>query len=138
MQILNLTDEIQISKKSNKTQINRKLNSENITVSIDTKGEELFYQLKFPLRNLTFIENQLPSLGISIEGLKRPSSSQRNLNGGGRPAGVGGGRPSGTGGGRPAGVGGGRPSGNTSETSPFASMSDDINIWFLLELSPKS
>lgn len=142
-QISTLSDDIQISINGKVTQINKKLNSENISVSIDTDGEELVYQLKLPLSKLTFVEGQLPSLGISIEGIQRPSSAQGNPSGG-RPAGVGGGRPSGTGGGRPAGVGGGRPggggrpSGSTTQQSPFASLSSDIDIWLLLEINPKS
>lgn len=135
IQISELSDDIQMSLNGKETIINKKLNNENISVSIDTNGEELFYQLKLPLSKLTFIEDQLPSLGISIEGKKQPSSAQGNPSGG-RPAGVGGGRPAGVGGGRPG--GGGRPSGSTTPQSPFASLSNDINIWFLIEINPKS
>lgn len=143
--ITGLPDEIKISLNGKQTLINRALNTEGISVTVNANEEELNYQIKLPLDHLALNSTQLPSLGISIEGIKRPENAQGNPNGsrpsgvgGGRPAGVGGGRPSGVGGGRPAGVGGGRPGGNSTTKSPVDGLSSAINIWFLLEMDAKS
>lgn len=135
--ISGLSNDIKIRLNGKQSFINRELNAEGISVSISSQEGQLKYQLKLPLKNLDFSNNQLTSLGISIEGIKRPENAQGNPNGG-RPTGVGGGRPSGVGGGRPSGVGGGRPSGNRTTKSPVDGLSSAINIWFLLEMGTKS
>ena len=143
--ITGLSDKIKISLNGKQTLINKELNTEGISVSINANEEELNYQIKLPLNYLAFNSSQLPSLGISIEGIKKPANAQGNPNGGrpagvggGRPAGAGGGRPAGVGGGRPSGSGGGRPSGNSSAQSPVDGLSNAIKIWFQLEMKPKS
>lgn len=131
-----LESEILIKNHGKDVLINKQLNTQNIVVNLKVVKDELFYQMKFPLNFIETSENQFSSMGIFINGISRPSSTNGSY-GGGRPSGVGGGRPSSTGGGRPSGgrpggSGSGRPS--SSQMKSFEGLDADIDIWFKLEL----
>jgi uncharacterized membrane protein YgcG len=135
--IYQLDNEIQVKKHGDIVSINKQLNTQNIEANLKAVKDELIYQMKFPLNFIETNENQLSSMGIFINGISRPSSTNGSY-GGGRPSGVGGGRPSGAGGGRPS--GGGRPGGSgsgrpsSSQMKSFEGLDTDIDIWFKLEL----
>lgn len=118
-----LGTDIKITEDGEERTINKELNNEGVFVNHKISLEGLSYTLKVPL---SYIESQsdIKSIGISIEGMKRPDGNNRRLSMGGRPSGG----IRGTGGMR-SGMKGNRPNLNQ-----LKEMLSDINIWIPIEL----
>jgi len=103
--------------------INKELNNDGIFVDHKISIEGLSYTLKVPL---SYIKSQsdIKSIGISIEGMKRPDGNTKRLSMGGRPSG----------GLRGAGGMLGGMKGNRTNLSQLKEMLSDINIWIPIEL----
>lgn len=130
----NLGTDILIVENNEQYIINKEFNDEGISIDYQITPESIAYTLKVPL---TYIdsESNMPSIGISIKGMKRPNMNNSSVggmrSGGGRSGGMG------KGGGRSGGMRGGgevRGQGNQQNMSQIQELQSNIEIWIPLSL----
>jgi protease II len=131
--LASLGNDIKIIENEEERIINKELNNERISVDHKISPEGLSYTLKVPL---SYVQSQseTKSIGLSIQGMKRPNTINGMTSAGGRPSGAmrGGGM---RGGGKPGGMGkrpGGR--GAKPDMDQIKALQSDIEIWIPIEL----
>jgi hypothetical protein len=116
-----LGTDIKITENSEERIINKELNSEGVSVNYKIAIEGLSYSLKVPLSYIASPSDS-KSIGISIEGMKKPEGNNAGLSG----------KPSGKIKRAIAMRGGMR--GNRPDINQLKELLNDINIWIPIEL----